>query len=144
MAVRAVIRGSFYVWRSESCTVPPQMASEPDLPPAGEEWRRRPGVWRQGLRFGSIGCIGCGTFVVLLIAAVILLAALGESHSGGSGSPTTTETTTETAPPPVVSPAEEQEGRAQFEAETRRGDKERRAAESEARQHEKEALEGKG
>jgi hypothetical protein len=54
---------------------------DPETPP-GEEWRNRPGVLRQGARFGSIGCMGCATMVVIFIVVVVLLlAALGHSSS---------------------------------------------------------------
>lgn len=44
---------------------------------AGEEWRRRPGVLRQGGRFGAIGCAGCATFIVIATAAIFLALAIG-------------------------------------------------------------------
>lgn len=57
----------------------PPMGDEPEqeLRP-GEEWKRRPGVARQGARFGAIGCGGCATFVVLaIVASVVALMLIG-------------------------------------------------------------------
>jgi len=54
--------------------------TDPDELPAGEEWRRRPGVMRQGLRFGSIGCVGCLTFIVLGFLLLVVIIALAAHH----------------------------------------------------------------
>lgn len=36
----------------------------------------KPGAARTGIRFGTIGCFGCGTFVVLALAVFVLVVAI--------------------------------------------------------------------
>ena len=73
-----------------------KLADDRERPP-GEEWRNRPGVARQGARFGTIGCIGCATFVVLALILGLVLFNLGEKGAS--------DALTHAIPPPSVSPA---------------------------------------
>lgn len=50
-----------------------------DLQP-GEEWRRRPSVIRQGVRFGVITFVACLTFAVLAAALAIAILAVVDPH----------------------------------------------------------------
>ncbi len=72
MAVLAVMLGIFYVQPDGMVYPRAPMPADRDLGP-GEEWRSRPGVLRQGGRFGAIGCVGCLTFTILAVAIVIVV-----------------------------------------------------------------------